>query len=176
MKKSSSKYPTSALALSMARRNWLNTLTATLRHWVYAIPPLSSKPRASRMVFQGIMCFALVFFFPSCRSVNPCLYTLHRDSVAYTVHQTIDTVVLRDSIFVREVQRGDTVYLTRVEYRDRWRTRMVHDTVRDTQYITQTIEHPPERYVPKFYRWSAAALYILLGIGVLIVFLKFRLS
>ena len=137
MKKSSSKYPTSALALSMV-----------------------------------IILLAL----PSCRSVNPCLYTLHRDSVAYTVHQTIDTVVLRDSIFVREVQRGDTVYLTRVEYRDRWRTRMVHDTVRDTQYITQTIEHPPERYVPKFYKWSAAALYILLGIGVLIVFLKFRLS
>ena len=118
----------------------------------------------------------ILLALPSCRSVNPCLYTLHRDSVAYTVHQTIDTLVIHDSIFVREYMAGDTVYLTRTEYRDRWRTQLVHDTVRDTQYITQTIEHPPERYVPKFYKWSAAALYILLGIGVLIVFLKFRLS
>jgi hypothetical protein len=117
----------------------------------------------------------ILLALPSCRSVNPCLYTLHRDSVAYTVHQTIDTIVLRDSIFVREVQRGDTVYLTRTEYRDRWRTQLVHDTVRDTQYITQTIEHPPERYVPKFYRWCTIALWALLIFFILRFFFAFKL-
>ena len=121
-----------------------------------------------------ILCM-IILALPSCRSVEAVTSDTHNLSlIAHSSHH--DTVVLRDSIFVREVQRGDTVYLTRTEYRDRWRTQLVHDTVRDTQYITQTIEHPPERYVPKFYKWSAAALYILLGIGVLIVFLKFRLS
>ena len=176
MKKSSSKYLTIALALSMARRNWLNTLTATLRHWVYAIPPLSSKPRASRMVFQGIMCFALVGNLMSCRSHEHCSTVVQNGSELFNVVRSVDTVVVRDSVFVREVMKGDTVYLTRTEYRDRWRVRVVHDTVRDTQYITQTIEHPPERYVPKFYRWSAAALYILLGIIILLKLLKYRLK
>jgi hypothetical protein len=85
-------------------------------------------------------------------------------------------VVLRDSIFVREVQRGDTVYLTRVEYRDRWRTQLVHDTVRHTEYVDRVVEKPPERYVPKSYKWSAAALYILLGIIILLKLLKYRLK
>ena len=78
----------------------------------------------------------------------------------------MDTVLLRDSVFVREVMKGDTVYLTRTEYRDRWRVRLVHDTIHDTQYITQTIEHPPERYVPKFYRWCTIALWAIIALAI----------
>ena len=155
-----------ATILLALRRNVLNTLTAAQRHWVYAIPPLSSKPRASRMVFKGIMCFALIVFFVSCKSVNPCLSTIHRDSVAYTIHQTIDTIVMHDSVYVREVQRGDTVYLTRTEWRDRWRTRLVHDTVRHTEYVDRVVEKPPERYVPKFYKWCTGLLFALLALAI----------
>ena len=85
--------------------------------------------------------------------------------------RSVDTVVVRDSVFVSEKQRGDTVYLTRVEWRDRWRTRMVHDTIVRTDSIVQVIEHPPERYVPKFYRWCTIALWAIgilaLGYGLL---------
>ena len=79
----------------------------------------------------------------------------------------VDTFLLRDSIYIRESIRGDTVYLTHTEYRDRWRIREVHDTIHNTQYITQTIEHPPEKYVPKFYKWCTIALWAigLLAIG-----------
>ena len=82
------------------------------------------------------------------------------------VLQRVDTIYQHDSVFVREVMRGDTVYLTRTEYRDRWRIREVHDTIHNTQYITQTIEHPPERYVPKFYKWCTIALW---AIGLLVM-------
>ena len=83
------------------------------------------------------------------------------------VLQRVDTIYQHDSVFVREVMRGDTVYLTRTEYRDRWRIREVHDTIHNTQYITQVIEHPPERYIPKFYRWCTIAFWAigLLAIG-----------
>ena len=80
--------------------------------------------------------------------------------------RTVDTVVLHDSIFIREVMRGDTVYLTRTEYRDRWRTRLVHDTIRDTQVVEKVIEKPPVRYVPKFYKWCTIALW---AIGILAI-------
>ena len=82
------------------------------------------------------------------------------------VLQRVDTIYQHDSVFVREVMRGDTVYLTRTEYRDRWRIREVHDTIHNTQYITQTIEHPPERYVPKFYKWCTIILFALLTLMV----------
>ena len=112
----------------------------------------------------------LLFVLVSCKCVEPSLYTIHRDSVAYTIHQSIDTVLQHDSVYVREVMRGDTVYLTHTEYRDRWRIREVHDTIHNTQYITQTIEHPPERYVPKFYKWCTGLFWIMAA-GVIIYFI-----
>jgi hypothetical protein len=86
----------------------------------------------------------------------------------------VDTILLRDSIYIRESIRGDTVYLTHTEYRDRWRIREVHDTIHNTQYITQTIEHPPEKYVPKFYKWCTALLFIFLLLFILYVVIKLK--
>ena len=108
-----------------------------------------------------------ILVLPSCRSHNTPLIS-RMDTNRYQVHalQRIDTVLLHDSVYVREVMRGDTVYLTHTEYRDRWRIREVHDTIHNTQYITQTIEHPPEKYVPKFYKWCTIALW---AIGLLVM-------
>ena len=109
---------------------------------------------------------------PSCKSVNPCLSTIHRDSVAYTIHQTIDTIVMHDSVYVREVMRGDTVYLTRTEWRDRWRTRLVHDTVRHTEYVDRVVEKPPERYIPKFHKWCTGLFWAIIAGVILYYVLK----
>ena len=73
-----------------------------------------------------------------------------------------DTVYLRDSVYVSERQRGDTVYLTRVEWRDRWRTRVERDTVMDVRVEKEVVQLPPERYVPKFYKWCTVLLFALL--------------
>ena len=73
---------------------------------------------------------------------------------------------MHDSVYVREVQRGDTVYLTRTEWRDRWRARVVHDTVRHTEYVTQVVEHPPERYIPPFYKRCTIALWAIIALAI----------
>ena len=117
------------------------------------------------MVFKGIMCFALIVFFVSCKSVEAVTSDAHNSSlITHSSHH--DTVVLHDSVFVREVMKGDTVYLTRVEWRDRWRTRMVHDTIVRTDSIVQVIENPPERYVPKFYKWCTGLLLAILVLAI----------
>ena len=112
---------------------------------------------------------------PSCKSVDSSLYTLHRDSVAYTVHQTIDTIVMHDSVYVSERQKGDTIYLTRTEYRDRWRVRLVHDTIHDTQYVEHVVENPPERYVPAFYKRCTIALWAIIAVAIAYVLLRWWL-
>ena len=130
----------------------------------------------SSTIVLALSMATILLALPSCKSVNPCLSTIHRDSVAYTIHQTIDTIVMHDSVYVREVMRGDTVYLTRTEWRDRWRTRVVHDTVRHTEYVDRVVEKPPERYVPKFYRWCTGLLFAIgllaIGYGLLKWWLK----
>ena len=116
---------------------------------------------------------------PSCKSLDPGLYTIHRDSVAYTIHQTIDTIVMHDSVYrhdsviYRERTIHDTVYITKEVYRDRLEARgerqkaVRTDTVVVTEYRDRVIEHPPERYVPKFYKWCTGLLWAigLLAIG-----------
>ena len=107
----------------------------------------------------------------SCKSVSSVQEFRSLGVQEFSVARSVDTIYRHDSVYVREVQRGDTVYLTRVEWRDRWRTRMVHDTIVRTDSIVQVIEHPPERYVPKFYRWCTGLLWAIgilaLGYGLL---------
>ena len=126
----------------------------------------------SSTIVLALSMATILLALPSCRSVNPCLSTIHRDSVAYTIHQTIDTIVMHDSVFVSERMRGDTVYLTRTEWRDRWRTRVERDTVVDVRVEKEVVQLPPERYVPKFYRWTAAIFWT--GIALLILYLILR--
>ena len=126
----------------------------------------------SSTIVLALSMATILLALPSCRSVNPCLSTIHRDSVAYTIHQTIDTIVMHDSVYVREVQRGDTVYLTRTEWRDRWRTRLVHDTVRHTEYVDRVVEKPPERYIPKFHKWCTGLFWAIIAGVILYYVLK----
>ena len=104
----------------------------------------------------------LFFLLVSCKSLDPT--TLHHATQHYTTQHNVthDTIYLHDSVYVSERQRGDTVYLTRVEWRDRWRTRVERDTVMDVRVEKEVVQLPPERYVPKFYRWCTGLLFALL--------------
>ena len=117
----------------------------------------------------------LLFLLVSCRSLEHCSTVVQNGSELFNVVRSVDTVVVRDSVFVSERQRGDTVYLTRTEYRDRWRTQIVHDTIVRTDSIVQVIEPPPERYIPPFYKRCTAIFWILMALLLLYVLIKYRL-
>ena len=112
---------------------------------------------------------------PSCKSLEHCSTVVQNGSELFNVVHSVDTVVVRDSVFVSERQRGDTVYLTRTEYRDRWRTQIVHDTIVRTDSIVQVIEHPPERHIPPFYKRCTAIFWTLMALLLLYVLIKYRL-
>ena len=79
-----------------------------------------------------------------------------------------DSVLVRDSIVYCERTIHDTVYITKELYRDRLEARGERqkaektDTVVVTEYRDKIIEHPPERYVPKFYRWCTVVLWVII--------------
>ena len=92
--------------------------------------------------------------------------------------RSVDTVVVRDSVLVRDsvVQRErtihDTVYVTKEVYRDRLEARgerqkaVRTDTVVVTEWREKVIELPPERYVPKFYKWCTGLLWAILVLAI----------
>ena len=107
----------------------------------------------------------ILLALPSCKSLDPAhLSTVN--SQLLTVTHSHDTLIIRDSIFVREYVAGDTIFRDRIQYRDRWRTQIIHDTIIRTDSITQVIEHPPERYIPPFYKRCTIILWIILAAGV----------
>ena len=122
---------------------------------------------------KNISFLFIIISLVSCRSAS-CVESVVQEFRSSDVQnfRSVDTVVLRDSVYIYERMKGDTVYLTRTEWRERWRTQIVHDTIRNTEYITQVIEKPPVRYVPKFYKWCTVALWAVLGVLVVVVALK----
>ena len=93
--------------------------------------------------------------------------------------RSVDTVVVRDSVYrhdsviYRERTVLDTVYITKEVYRDRLEARgerqkaVRTDTVVVTEWREKVVERPPERYVPKFYKWCTGLFWVigLLAIG-----------
>ena len=91
---------------------------------------------------------------------------------------SVDTVVVRDSVYrhdsviYRERTIHDTVYITKEVYRDRLEARgerqkaVRTDTVVVTVWREKVIEQPPERYVPKFYRWCTGLLWAILVLAI----------
>ena len=128
------------------------------------------------MIFKGIMCCALVVACVSCKSVEVVSSSEVQEVQKF---RSVDTVVVRDSVYrhdsviYRERTVLDTVYITKEVYRDRLHSTLnsQHSTLTDTVVVTEyrdyVIEHPPERYVPAFYKWCTIALWaiVLLAIG-----------
>lgn len=109
--------------------------------------------------------------------MSMCSCTTTRTVTVPEIHKEVvhqhDTLALKDSVFVHdsvtvEIVRGDTTYLYttrwRTEYRDRWRDRIVDNSLARTDTITQVVEveKPPNLW--QRFRMS-------LGIGVVIAIL-----
>ena len=134
------------------------------------------------MLILCMMCLAL----PSCKSVSS-VESLKSNVESQEVHESqlstfdIQHSTLRDSIIYRERTVHDTVYITKEVYRNqRLSTFDIQhstkaDTVRVVEYRDRVVEHPPQRYVPKFYKRCTIAFWIILlsAIGYQ-VYLKWR--
>ena len=123
------------------------------------------------MLILCMMCLMSV----GCRSVE---VVSSSEVQAVQKFRSVDTVVVRDSVYrhdsviYRERTIHDTVYITKEVYRDqRLSTFDIQhstkaDTVVVTEYRDRVIEHPPEWYVPKFYRWCTGLLWAILVLAI----------
>ena len=127
------------------------------------------------MLILSMMCLMSV----SCRSHNvPRIAQIDTDRNESHFLQRVDTVVVRDSVYrhdsviYRERTVLDTVYITKEVYRDRLEARgerqkaVRTDTLVVTEWREKVIELPPERYVPKFYRWCTGLLWAILVLAI----------
>lgn len=89
-----------------------------------------------------------------------------------------DSVLFHDSVIYRERMIHDTVYITKEVYRDAHNSKsliqnsVVHDTIIDVRVEKEIIEHPPERFVPKFYKRCTIAFWAIVVLLCLYIVLR----
>ena len=133
------------------------------------------------MLILCMMCLMSV----SCKSLDPAIVASATSATSAATH-THDTIVQRDTIFrhdsviYRERTIHDTVYVTKEVYRDRLEARgerqkaVRTDTVVVTEWREKVIELPPERYVPKFYKWCTGLFWAIFVLAISYWILRYR--
>ena len=126
-----------------------------------------------------ILTIALCGVLCSCRSVRYVeVPRVSRDTLRVVQVETLRDSV-RDSIFLREFVRGDTVYRVKYVERLRWRDRWRVDTVQAVRVDSVGIPYPVERKISRWgkvrYMWRGATVGLVLAVvAVAVVWLRRR--
>lgn len=126
-----------------------------------------------------ILIFALCGVLCSCRSVRYVeVPRVSRDTLRVVQVETLRDSV-RDSIFLREFVRGDTVYRVKYVERLRWRDRWRVDTVQAVRVDSVGVPYPVERKISRWdkvrYMWRGVAVgLVLVAVAVAVLWLRRR--
>lgn len=105
--------------------------------------PMCKKNKKTTL---GLVCLWICLLF-ACTLVSctKTVYTPIESTRVDTIYQTLyktDSVAKIDSVYIKEVIKGDTVYLEKTKYHFRDRTKMVTDTI--VEKVVEVKEIPIE--------------------------------
>ena len=126
----------------------------------------------------------ILLALPSCKSLDSVQCTIdsvHHNSVSQlsTVNSHLSTV--HDSIVYRERIVHDTVFITKEVYRDKQLSTLnsqlstIADTIHVVEYRDRVVDHPPERYIPPFYKRCTIVLWIIIALGIVYLILRTKI-
>lgn len=126
----------------------------------------------------------ILLALPSCKSLDSVQCTIdsvHHNSVSQlsTVNSQLSTI--HDSIVYRERIVHDTVFITKEVYRDKQLSTLnsqlstIADTIHVVEYRDRVVEHPPERYIPPFYKRCTIVLWIIIALGIVYLILRTKI-
>lgn len=133
------------------------------------------------MVFLVVMfiAFAIIAIFTGC-SPKIIEREVVKTDTCYIQKERRDSIYLKDSVYVKEWVKGDTVRIETLRWRDRWRERIIRDTsyvaVRDTIRVTTTREvTKPLSSWQSFQIWTGrlALITIVLTLAIIIIRRRF---
>ena len=88
------------------------------------------------ILFWTGVAFLLMIVLHGCKTVY--VPVPGETKTEYVYKETRDTAYVKDSVYIKEVQKGDTIRIT--EYRDRYRFRYINVT--DTMLVLDTLKIP----------------------------------
>lgn len=105
----------------------------------------------------GILACLLITLLGGCKSIRYVPVESHTTDTLYQVKTERDSIHTTDSIYIHEWASvtGDTIYIDRHHYRDRWRDRWRVDTLYKSHTDTIQVPYPVEKPLT---RWQQFCL------------------
>ena len=131
------------------------------------------------LLWWCVVAVVLLVALCSCRSVRYIeVPRVSRDTLRVVQVETRRDSV-RDSIFLREFVRGDTVYMVKYVERQKWRDRWRVDTVQALRVDSVGVPYPVERKISRWdkvrYMWRGAVVGLVFAtVAVAVVWLRRR--
>lgn len=115
------------------------------------------KNKIIGLLWGLLACLLITLLFGSCKTVMEVERTNTVHDTVYVYHNSRDSVFRKDSIFLHEYVKGDTVYVLKEKWNTLYKDRLQHDTMyvarRDTvQNITIEQKKPMNN-------WQYAQMY-----------------
>lgn len=98
---------------------------------------------------------------------------VHTDTL-YISKTKHDSIYVKDSIYVHEWVKGDTVYIEQLRWQTKWRERLRTDTIRESRVDSVAVPYPVERVKTKtnYSGWFAFFALLIVCAGGWIVWRK----
>jgi hypothetical protein len=128
------------------------------------------KRRISLYWLIIIICFMLMaVLLNSCKEIQ--YVTVPEVHTEYVYRDRVDSVKYHDSIYIKEVEKGDTIIRIEYRYKDRYIYKQMLDTIIRTDTIVKAVEVPVEVKVPRDYTFKDKVLFKFGGFGIFCLFL-----
>lgn len=128
---------------------------------------------ASAAVFLLI----LAIFATSCKHIEyVSVPELHTDTL-YISKTEHDSIHVKDSIYVHEWMKGDTVYIEQLRWQTKWRERLRTDTIRESRVDSVAVPYPVEVVKTKtnYSGWLAfVALLAAMAVASIIIVRRYK--
>ena len=127
----------------------------------------------------GILACLLITLLGGCKSIRYVPVENHTTDTLYQVKVQRDSIHTTDSIYIHEWASvtGDTIYIDRHHYRDRWRDRWRVDTLYKSHTDTIQVPYPVEKPLTRWQQFcldygkvttgATAALILLLAVWLI---------
>lgn len=121
---------------------------------------------AMYLLVMAVSALMLLFFVCSCKTVY--VPVPGETKTEYVYMESKDTAYVRDSVYIKEVQKGDTIRIT--ECRDRYRFRYITTTDTIVRVDSVAVPYPVEVEKIEYRTRGIVKLMAWLGLGALIGF------
>lgn len=137
------------------------------------------KGRFIGFLWGLLACILITLLLGSCKTVKEVERTNTVHDTVYVYHNSRDSVYHKDSIFLHEYVKGDTVYVLKEKWNTLYRDRLQHDTMyvarRDTvQNITIEQKKPMSNWQYAQMYFGRLCLLLLVAFAITVIVLWVR--